>query len=350
MTLVGNFDKRAARFDTIVVYRFLISVKMRAIFGNGGGEVRPICNAPMALLFSGLGALGCGVERVPVGSFEQHAAPLSPESGTEDAPFGLASEGQAPGFYSLPAGYTPVTRGGYKLGAPVGQTLPGTLIDADASGSNHCTGTILGVIRDFRRGDRPGGHPDFETFTGGGELGIVQPQLGDDSKPVYVDTAHQFTTNKTNFDQWYRNVPDVNLPFFLYLVVEPNNGVFTFDSHSFFPLDDQGFGDEGLEHNFAFTTEVHTTFLYGGGETFTFSGDDDLWVFINRQLAIDLGGVHPPQSKQIILDQEADALGISKGGLYALDLFNAERHSHESNFRIDTNIEFVNCAIVVDVR
>jgi fibro-slime domain-containing protein len=295
------------------------------------------------------GVAGCGSERVPIGSFESSALSRADASqvdsngmlGTEDA--------QSPEFYMLPPGFTPVTKGGYKLGEEFkSSTLPAA---TDAGSNNRCTGQILGVMRDFKRGDwQPDGHPDFETFAGDGEKGIVQPMLGSDSKPVYVDAPHKFTTSKTNFDQWYRNVQGVNFPYLIYLVVEPNLGVFTFDSQSFFPLDDKGFGNQDLEHNFSFTTEVHTTFLYNGGEVFKFTGDDDLWVFINGRLGIDLGGLHPSQSDTIFLDLEAAKLGLEKGRLYALDLFHAERHSHASNFRIDTNIEFVNCAIIVDVR
>jgi fibro-slime domain-containing protein len=255
-----------------------------------------------------------------------------------------------PGFYMLPSGFTPGTKGGYKLGDPLGATLPPENMDAGSVGG--CGGTIRGISRDFKRGDKPGGHPDFETFTGGGEKGIVAQQLGTDLKPIYVDAKHLFTTTKANFDQWYRNVDGVNKPYLVYLVVEPNGGVFTFESDAFFPLDGQGWGNEGFnpDHNFSFTTEVHTKFQYNGGETFSFSGDDDVWVFINSKLAIDLGGLHQVQMAQVALDTQAAALGITKGKVYQLDLFHAERHSVASNFRIDTNLEFVDCGIIVDVR
>ncbi|MCA9621387.1 MAG: fibro-slime domain-containing protein, partial [Myxococcales bacterium] len=202
--------------------------------------------------------------------------------------------------------------------------------------TGNCEQILKGTIRDFTSS-----HPDFEGVLGT-DKGIVENQIGGDQKPVYAGPTPT-TNGKAAFDQWYRNTDGVNLAIPLSVpLTETSPGVFTFDDSEFFPIDDQGFGNEGNPHNYHFTYEIHAEFTYEGGEVFQFTGDDDLFTFINGRLAIDLGGVHGPQSASIDLDAEAQNLGITVGETYNLDFFFAERHTTQSNFRIDTSIKCFN--------
>ncbi len=201
-------------------------------------------------------------------------------------------------------------------------------------GMANCGNKLDAIVRDFSVS-----HPDFEDFLGV-DSGIVLFDLGADGKPQYAGNPSTPTTSgKDNFDQWFRDIPGTNISIPIQIELTPvGGGMYTYDNSAFFPIDGQGFGDEGNVHNYHFTLEMHTEFEYKGGEVFTFTGDDDLFTYINKKLAINLGGVHGAMSQTVDLDAMAGQLGIVKGNKYTLDFFFAERHTSESNFRIDTTI------------
>jgi fibro-slime domain-containing protein len=202
-------------------------------------------------------------------------------------------------------------------------------------------GDLLAVIRDFRAD-----HPDMEG-TIQSVRGLVEDRIGPDQKPVYAHAgATAVTAGPDEFNQWYRDVDGVNMRFEIDIpLTEGPPGIFVFDDPDFFPLDGMGWpGEERLGHNFHFTTEIHATFTYRGGEVFTFRGDDDVFLFVNGWLALDLGGVHGVQSGTVDFDAMASVLEIVPGGTYTLDVFHAERHTSESNFRLETSIE---CFIII---
>lgn len=146
-----------------------------------------------------------------------------------------------------------------------------------------------------------------------------------------------------NYDTAFKNIVIHDSLRFTHI----GNGVYEYKNSEFFPLDNRGFGNEwnrelaspdkqgNVNHNYSFTMELHYKFTKIPGLTFDFSGDDDVWVFTNKQLQLDLGGVHEEVSGSFRIDTIP---GLQNGNAYDLDVFYAERHSAQSHIRITTNM------------
>ncbi len=138
--------------------------------------------------------------------------------------------------------------------------------------------------------------------------------------------------------------------------------------------------DYGLTYqkrDFHYTLTGNGFFSYEKDLFFQFEGDDDVYLYINGELVLDIGGTHGATTCIITMDDyvewawavkngeityngvyynklankdraRVDALALVEGQICSFDFFYMERHAFGSNLRIATNIEITAEGLEVD--
>ena len=195
-------------------------------------------------------------------------------------------------------------------------------------------------------------------------LGMVEPILGPNGVPVPADPFPEDCKITTHLDKWflpevvaqkdkqtYTNATCRSIELTLdddglWLGQKDNKskegGLFLLDDFEYLDAERtianpyfDNISASGKRHNFGFTMKIQATFEYIPGQYFEFFGDDDVWVFINNRLVVDIGGQHT----QVFGSVDLDTLGLEEGKTYPFHIFYAERHSVYSNFMMKTSID-----------
>ena len=226
---------------------------------------------------------------------------------------------------------------------------------------------IYAVSNDFGSGGCSGAYNNYKYNANSYMVGMVEPQLGANGVPVRKQVGFPEECLLTeHLDYWFLPIVigqdaagvqytnstcrdlDLELDKEGYWYGEKNGNS---PEGGFFFLDDFDYLDDaktvpnifydrlndkkGKQHNFGFTMKFQAKFEYVRGQKFEFKGDDDVWVFINNRLVVDLGGQHGEVRGGVDLD----TLGLTEGVEYPFHIFYVERHTSSSNFMMRTSMD-----------
>lgn len=187
------------------------------------------------------------------------------------------------------------------------------------------------------------------------EEGIIERELNEKYLPV--GRGGNLTPNKgvADMGRWFNEVENKSKEYGGVLKMNYNAERSEFEYHNpeFYPLDGMEFGlDDAVNvdgHNHLFTMSFAVPFvaLYSGEEEVEISADDDTFVFVGKDLVVDMGGIHNATTKVIRIEKNGDicvgerndemvfsGVNIKEKRNSILRVFHADRDSDGSEFSI----------------
>ncbi|EGG19217.1 hypothetical protein DFA_02465 [Cavenderia fasciculata] len=193
---------------------------------------------------------------------------------------------------------------------------------------------------------------NFQKPNCGVTKGLIQSNLNPSTKiPVLNSQSSDLKKcydNTTTFPQFFQATNDVNIQIVqdLEAVYDDTARGYVYANSFFFPINNLGWDvypelkrddkdTRGIRENFHFCLKFNAQFKYKNQGKFDFFGDDDVYLFINNKLVMDLGGVHGSVDGSI----NVNGLGLVAGNIYDFDFYFCERHTSSSALKFTTDFE-----------
>ena len=187
------------------------------------------------------------------------------------------------------------------------------------------------------------------------EQGLVEYNL-DENYNLVGKEGELLSNHGSDKTRWFTTVEEKSKSYtgVLQLTYDEEKTSFYYKNEDFYPLDNAEFSngdfvnEDGHNHLFTMSFALPFNVFADGEESFSITADDDTFVFVGTELAIDMGGIHGATTGRLAIHENGEVyagvekeelaytgINVKKGDNAIIRIFHADRDSYNSVLKFE---------------